>query len=336
MDQRPTHLQPADPPSDEAVFWMMRRLSGSMDASERAALSDWLKASPDNAGAYAELERKLAGVDQQGEALLAEEFERQLETEAYREGKGRRLHYGRVAATLAAVAAMSVIAVFAIEFRSSSSREQAAAYSTSIGQFRRIALEDGSVTELNTASKIVVAYTATKRTVELAGGEAFFNVEKDAARPFFVKTERAVIGVTGTSFAVSADSDRSTVHVLTGVVDVAPLTGPSSTLLAGDMIEIYGDGRAGPVRRYDPGLVLAWRNGKARFREEPLGDVVASLNRYFETPIVLGDKELAALPVTGEFDIRDRDMAVAALELIFNLESREEPARVVLTSRQSQ
>ena len=88
------------------------------------------------------------------------------------------------------------------------------------------------------------------------------------------------------------------------------------------------------LERYDPALVLAWRGGKARFREEPLEEVLISLNRYFKTPIELGDDGLANLPVTGEFDIRDRDTAVKALTLAFNLESRTEPSRVILNRRE--
>ncbi len=204
------------------------------------------------------------------------------------------------------------------------------AYETSIGDAKKVTLADGSLIELNTSSRVEVDYSRSMRTVELSGGEAYFNVEKDATRPFVVKTSLAAISVTGTSFNVSTIDDRSVVHVLTGVVDVRPKRGPPSTLLAGDAIAIEQNGASGPVLRYDPSLVFGWRTGKARFRDAPLGDVLQSLNRYFPTPITLADQSLATLPVTGEFDIRDRDTAVAALKLVFNLESADEPARTIL------
>ena len=53
-------------------------------------------------------------------------------------------------------------------------------------------------------------------------------------------------------------------------------------------------------------------------------------------PIVIGDESIESLPVTGEFDIRDRKTTIRALALAFNLESREEPTRTVLTTRASQ
>ncbi len=239
---------------------------------------------------------------------------------------GRRSGFMRIAAGLAAAAGVGLTALF---FDSRSAIETAE-YATDVGQSRRVVLEDGSEVELNTASRLAVTFDNEHRSVELAAGEAFFNVEKDRERPFIVSTPTATIAVTGTSFSVSSEEARSIVHVLTGVVDVTPQNGVQATLLAGDMIEIDAAGAAGGVHRFDASLAFAWRNGKARFREEPLANVVRSLNRYFETPIVIEDETLADLPVTGEFDITDRDTAVRALEIAFDLEGGDEPARTVL------
>jgi transmembrane sensor len=327
MNQRLTQKPAGDSPPDLALYWMMRKMSGEMDAAERKSFADWLSASPENEREFTKVERMLDRVDAGAEELLAEDFERELAEQAAPKRQDSRTGMSRIAATLAAIAFAAIIA---LSLRGGLTA-QPAAYATAIGQSQTVRLEDGSEVELNTASRITVAYRDGKRNVELQAGEAFFSVEKDRSRPFIVKTRQAEIAVTGTSFSVSTDHDRSIINVLTGVVDVAPLEGQSATLLAGDTIEVDGAGFIGPVTRYDPSLVLAWRSGKARFRDAPLGDVVATLNRYFVTPIVLGDDSLAALPVTGEFDIRDRATAIKALALIFNLDSREEPARAVLT-----
>ena len=316
---------------DDASFWMMKKMSGKMSPHDQEALANWLNESPANAAALAELERLVQGVEQHGDLLLAAEFERELEeASAYRNDSWMSVR--NIAATIMIAGAATIIALFVAPQYAHSPDS----YQTAIGQYQEIALDDGSEVELNTASSIQVAYNAKRRAVGLDSGEAFFNVEKDKSRPFIVKTNYAEISVTGTSFSVSSDAQGSSVHVLTGVVDVKPLRGQSSTLLAGDMVNIGKDGYASDVRRYDPALVLAWRGGKARFREEPLEAVLVSLNRYFDTPIELGDKELAKLPVTGEFDIRDRDTAVRALTLAFDLESRTESSRVILNRRESE
>ena len=297
-----------------------------MDAEERAAFGKWLSSSPANAREFAILDKMLGAVDTHAHSLLAAEFERELQTAAEGAAAPGIGRFWKIAATLAAASVAAVIALFS----QGGEPQIAKAYETAKGQYQTVALDDGSDAELNTDTRIAVAYSRSQRVVTLVSGEAFFNVEKDKSRPFLVKTGKAAIVVTGTSFSVAELNGKLTVHVLTGVVDVAPQQGPASTLLAGDMIEVGEDGRSGTIGRYDPSMALAWRSGAARFRDQPLGDVLETLNRYFDTPIELSDASLAALPVTGEFDIRDRDTAVAALALIFNLESEEQPARIIL------
>lgn len=328
MNQRLTPTDPGPPAADAAMHWIARKMSGSMNAQERRQFEEWLSRAPENSRAFADAQALLGRTDALAEDLLAQEFEHQLNAADESQRERRRTGLGLIAASLVAVASLAAVSAF---FALSPRSGPAIAYETSIGESERITLDDGSEIELNTASRIAVAFSDEARSVEIKEGEAFFNVEKDRSRPFVVKTELAEITVTGTSFSVSTLGDRSSVHVLTGVVEVTPVDGQQATLLAGDTIEIGADGSSTGVRRYDPSLVFAWRSGKARFRDEPLDKVVASLNRYFEAPIVLADSSLGGLPVTGEFDIRDRETAVEALTLVFGLDRSDEPARTVLS-----
>lgn len=323
---------PPDDPAGAADYWAMRRQSGTMTSDEDRAFEAWLSASEENRLAWTGLENILGAVDQNAEALLADEFERQLNDAAHPEIRRTTAPIVRVAASIAAVAFFSAAAFVSMKIWGPSSKPEIVAYETAIGESETFLLADGSQAQLNTASRIAVQYSKDERRVELVSGEAFFSVDKDNKRPFIVQTENAAIVVTGTSFDVLYEGNRASVHVVTGVVDVTPRFGPTSTLLAGDTIEIDSEGRASAVARFDPSLILAWRGGKARFRDKPLGEVVASLNRYFSTPITLEDEALAELPVTGEFDVRDRETAIKALALIFGLEATDEPARTVLSA----
>ena len=331
MHQRHNQQYGGLPPDEAALHWISRRMSGSMNPDERRDFEIWLAAAPANRAAFAVAEALLLQADLAGEDLLARDSEGQLHAEAAKRASSN-WRLASLAATMAVITVGAVMTLFGPDVRP----RAPFAYETGIGQSQVVDLADGSRIELNTASRVEVDYTRSARAIELAEGEVFFDVEKDLARPFIVGTKYADIFVTGTSFSIAAFEDRSSVHVLTGVVEVAPRRGAQATLLAGDTIEIGADGRTGGVMRYDPSLVFAWRSGKARFREEPLGDVIMSLNRYFETPIVLGDQSLADLPVTGEFDIRDRGLAIDALKLIFNLASADEPARTILNRTEGQ
>lgn len=86
-----------------------------------------------------------------------------------------------------------------------------------------ITLEDGSTVRLQPGSRIAfpARFTADRREVYL-DGEAFFDVQRNAGRPFFVYNGRLVTQVLGTSFDVKADNRTGevTVSVASGKVAV--------------------------------------------------------------------------------------------------------------------
>ena len=95
-------------------------------------------------------------------------------------------------------------------------------YATGKGEMLRIALDDGSIVNLNTASGIDVQFTAEQRTIYLRGGEALFDVAKDAARPFVVVAGDARVRAVGTAFTVRHEARRPIdVIVSEGVVEVS-------------------------------------------------------------------------------------------------------------------
>lgn len=86
-----------------------------------------------------------------------------------------------------------------------------------------ILLADSSVVILKPASELRVADDFGKKTRELhLKGEAFFNVERDARRPFLVYANEVVTRVLGTCFNVKAYEDDGdiTVAVKSGKVSV--------------------------------------------------------------------------------------------------------------------
>lgn len=297
-----------------------------MTPDERAELELWLAQSEENRRALAALDGALSIVDEGAEAFLADEFERQLnQAAAVRQPSGRARF--AFAACAAAVVGAIVISVSllprgpALEI-----------YETAIGESANVTLADGSVVELNTDTTLNVAFSENSRSVKLDAGEAVFNVTRDQRRPFVIETPQAQIKVTGTLFDVEALANRSAVYVLSGAVEVSPRASEAVTLLAGDSIVIGADGVAGRVSIFDPNYMLAWRTGKVRFREEPLERVVAELNRYFKTSIVIVDPPLNDLPVTGDFYIQDQATVIQALASAFSLEVRQESGRITLAA----
>lgn len=88
---------------------------------------------------------------------------------------------------------------------------------------KKVTLEDGSIITLQPESSLTLPekFAPLERVVSLKG-EAFFDIERDTLRPFFVYSREVVTKVLGTSFTIKArESDKQiTVAVKTGKVSV--------------------------------------------------------------------------------------------------------------------
>ena len=309
---------------DAAARWLARQMSGTMSLQEEEALKKWLSDNPLHKKAFDALHELSAALKYQEHDLLTEAFEEELHTLAARQ---ERKNFHRRAAIAASFFVLLVSSVVGL---SSLTNPTSETYTTALGERERYALPDGSTIELNTNSQVEVSYSKQKRIAEIESGEAVFDVARNPKRPFLVRTQYGDIRVTGTTFIVRLQGGKSTIQVVSGAVEVSPLKAPPYTLLAGQQLHIHAEGVAGSAARFDPNYALAWRNGKARFDNQPLKEVAEELNRYFTRPLVLEDETLASLPVTGEFDIDDQRTAIAALSLAFSLEAQPEPSRIIL------
>lgn len=87
----------------------------------------------------------------------------------------------------------------------------------------RIQLEDGSIVMLQPGAELVYPkhFALNDRKVYLSG-EAFFEISKNAKRPFYVYHENLITRVLGTSFNISynAKNNKAEVEVSTGKVQV--------------------------------------------------------------------------------------------------------------------
>ncbi|MEL6365981.1 MAG: FecR domain-containing protein [Pseudomonadota bacterium] len=308
----------------QAAEWAGRRLGGRPTAREEAEFSTWMR-DRENAEAFAAYERASRALDHAESDLLAEALFEDLQEFADRRPGAGRAPWRVIAA---AVAAAFCAGVLALQFALQDAAPEA--YATDIGERRNIVLADGSAVTINTATAVEVAYTRKERAVVLNNGEAFFRVERNRNRPFTVATPYGDVVVVGTAFSVRSTPSGAAVAVLEGTVRVAGEQGGAVTLGAGEGVSLSVDGAPGAVEAVDPAAEFAWRRGVARFGGEPLAAVVAELNRYFDPPILLNDPSLGAYPVSGEFDLTDRDTAVAGLAIAFGLEVRETTSGVVL------
>lgn len=199
-------------------------------------------------------------------------------------------------------------------------------YSTPIGSFASIPLQDGSTMTLNTATSVRVALTEKERRIELESGEAFFDVAKDPGRPFVVEAGNRRIVAVGTQFSVRRNGLDVQVIVTDGKVRFEPKAGDgrAELLSAGAIGDTVRDSLLVQKKSlHETEAALSWRNGYLTFDETTLVDAVAEFNRYTSQQIVIDDPELTVLRVTGTFRASRAGDFVELLNKSFGIQIRE-------------
>lgn len=201
-------------------------------------------------------------------------------------------------------------------------------YATAIGERRTETLADGTRVVLNTDTVLETHFTRSRRDVALEKGEAQFDVSHDAARPFVVNAGVGTVTALGTRFQVRRDATDAVVTLLKGSVEV--VQGHEQRILHPDEQAQLSDDAGIRVRTIDPAQVSGWLDGWLRFRNAPLGDVVAEANRYSARKLRLGDPKLASLPLHGNFHAGDSASIAAAAAQLLGLRMEDRGNDIVL------
>jgi transmembrane sensor len=215
-------------------------------------------------------------------------------------------------------------------------------YVSAVAQNRNITLPDGSTVALGGASTLTTRFSHGERRVELGGGEAFFQVLHNTQRPFIVNAGNVSIRDVGTAFDVRRTGQRVSIAVTQGRVQIADNAGVSGSNATGSLEAV-----AGQLVSYDPATsamsigsitpeqATAWRSDRLEFVNEPLGVVIANVNRYSARPVHIADADLEALTFTGTIKTGAIDSWVGALPQIFPLRISEDASQVTLSHAES-
>jgi len=165
--------------------------------------------------------------------------------------------------------------------------------STPAGGKFSVVLSDGSKVWLNASSsiKFPAAFSGDSRRVEIKG-EAYFEIEKDAARPFYVNNGSSEIKVLGTHFNVMAypDEYRSELTLLEGAVQFTK-NGHAELLKPGRQI-LYTESN-NQTKQIDANIeeVMAWKNDLFVFNNTNIDEVMKQLVRWYNVKVKYeGDK----------------------------------------------
>jgi transmembrane sensor len=303
MDTGDDHAPPSQnggDPVGEAVRWQVRLTSGEATEAERRAFADWRRV-PEHAAAYAEID---ALWDVLGTALTAPAKVVPLPARPRLAG---RFAMG-VQQMMAAAASLAIIVLTGYQYQHVWQYDHV----TQGTERRTVTLADGTVVQLNTGTALDVDYQPGLRRVKLLRGEAFFDVVHNPARRFVVDAGNGDVTVLGTAFSVRRDSDGAQVIVQRGKVRVR--SGRDVVDIVPNQSVAYASGHEGPVSTLDAGNALAWSRGRLIFENKPLGEVIASIDRYYPGILILTDRKAAAKRVNAVVDLGRIDEWLDALK----------------------
>lgn len=205
-------------------------------------------------------------------------------------------------------------------------------YSTTIGEQRSLRLDDGSLLQLNTHSRVEVHYSERVRELRLVEGEALFTVQRDAMRPFLVHAGNTVIQVLGTQFNVYRRPEGTTVAVISGAVQVIADQKPPLRLDAGQEVRIAKSGKLLQTQS-EVSDALAWRERRLVFRGETLDAVAAEFNRYNKRQFRVEGESAKQKLLSGTFDADDPDSLVLFLRRLSDLAVESNEDRLLIRAR---
>lgn len=183
-------------------------------------------------------------------------------------------------------------------------------------QAKTIILSDGTSIVLQPHSQLEYprVFAADLREVVLSG-EAFFEVQKDAKRPFMVHTNEIVTRVLGTSFTVRSfnEEDNVVVQVKTGKVsvfkgkrkDTQTATDPvEGVVLMPNQQVIYerAEGKMTKSLVENPSVLIPVAKQEFEFVDTPVKDVFQAIEVAYGVDIVYDDETFSACYLNASLD----------------------------------
>jgi ferric-dicitrate binding protein FerR (iron transport regulator) len=150
-----------------------------------------------------------------------------------------------------------------------------------------LTLPDGSKVWLNAASSLTypTRFTGTERKVTLTG-EAYFEVAKNAARPFIVAVNDLEVQVLGTGFNVNGYEDEA--ETITTLVEGAVLVSRGGEKMKLQPGEQSAAGKAAMRLQRDANIdeITAWKDGNFYFDNSTLPVILRQFARWYNVEVV--------------------------------------------------
>ncbi|UVM00552.1 FecR family protein [Pseudomonas atacamensis] len=326
---KPSNPITPTPAQEQAALAWLSLLHDRPSTGDQLTFSQWLRADPAHAEAYAQAQ-VIWELSESPARTLADEDALALQGYLQAMDAPRRLPILRWSGALALAACLLLMISLGTGWQAQRWLDDLRADHVSApGEIRTVILADQSQVTLDADSAIAVDFSHGQRRVKLIRGAAFFSVTH-TGDPFVVAAEQGEARVLGTQFEVRRQLHGAQVTVLSGRVAVtADEHGQQQILTAGQQVA-YADGTAEKLHAVDSEAQLAWRQGWLTYYKTTLADVVEDLRRYYPGRIVLLNDELAARKVSGSFPSKDPQAVLNSLQGVLGFEQHRVLGQLII------
>jgi len=150
-----------------------------------------------------------------------------------------------------------------------------------IGGIYRIQLNDGTTVWLNADSEMEYpsVFTGTERIVSVKG-EAYFEVAKDASRPFIVNVGQSTVEAVGTAFNINTHLKEGQIKTILTEGRIRVSVADKSVLIDEGNATMV-DSKGISVAKADPEEAQAWKDGYFYFGGKDLRNIMNEVSRWY-------------------------------------------------------
>lgn len=225
------------------------------------------------------------------------------------------------------------------------------------GKTKQVVLADGTRVKLNAGSHFSypLNFKGAVREVKL-DGEGFFEVAKNAHKPFYVHTGAITVKVLGTVFNLKAyhNDDKIETTLLEGKVQVELAADPEKKIILTPnekltinkpvAIPAQGGKKSQPQIKYEVAALAtpvdniypenAWTENKIIFANTTFADVAFAMERKYDVRIVFEDTSLRNEQISGVLENENLETALRILKDIVPIKAKVERGIVYLARKQ--
>ncbi|MEO1216531.1 MAG: FecR domain-containing protein [Bacteroidota bacterium] len=317
---------------DFYISLLYKRLSGEIEQGEADELEKWVAASSDNQLIAEQIRiawEESPALSAKPEVDLDEAFrelESKMEDPIAKETRVRNLASRSQWMRIAAAITFLLAAAFLLsDFLSPKVEYKEIVNSQSTDM--ELQLEDGSQITLRPNSRIKhpTQFAEDLREVQLEG-EAFFEVEHNAKRPFIILTAEEKVQVLGTKFRVKAfpDSKESIVQVESGKVSFEANGVTGKLILETGEKGIYNKAEKSfeEIEESDPNE-MSWATAKFFFEDTRLSDVFDVISNHYGVEIIANVEEIEC-SLTASFEDESIEEILESISQIFDISFKQE------------